>query len=53
MSKRITIDFNEETLKQMDEERKKKKFSNLSRSQLIDYLVKRWFKDDCKIIMED
>ncbi len=53
MTKRITIDLDEETLAQMDEERKKKKFSNLSRSQLIDYLLNKWFKDDCKVIMED
>ena len=50
MAKRVTVDLDKETLDQVDEERKKKKFS---RNQLIDYLLKKWLKDGCKIIMED
>ncbi len=49
MVKRVTIDLDLETLKQADEERKKKQ---LSRNLLINYLLRKWIKDGCKIIME-
>jgi hypothetical protein len=46
----ISIVLSEETVKKMDE---KKKVVNLSRNQLIEYLLKDWFKKGCKIVMED
>lgn len=50
MNKTISIIFEEKVLKRFDEEKDKKK---VSRNWIIDYLLKKWFKDDCKIIMED
>ena len=50
MTIRITLDIDNDTLEKMDEERKKKGFS---RNRLIDYLLKNWFKEKCRILMED
>ncbi len=48
--KKVSVDFDEKVLEKMDVERKKK---FISRNWLIHYLINKWFKDDCKIIMED
>jgi len=50
MVKSITIVFEEKDLERMDSERSKKGFS---RNKLIRYLLRKWFKDKCVIIMED
>lgn len=47
---KISVDFEPEVLEEMDKERKKK---FISRNWLIQYLVKKWFKDGHKIIMDD
>ena len=51
MSKKtININLSKDVINQMDEKRKPKDFS---RSKLIEYLIKKWIRDGCKIIMED
>jgi metal-responsive CopG/Arc/MetJ family transcriptional regulator len=50
MTTRISVDVDEEILKKLDEERKKK---NFSRNRLFEYLLKNWFKEKCRIVMED
>jgi metal-responsive CopG/Arc/MetJ family transcriptional regulator len=50
MVKTYSIAIDDELIKEVDVKRKEK---TLSRNWIINYLLKKWLRDGCKIIIED